>query len=277
MDDRFRALQRECGLAAQHIGVGVTSLGKANYAQTAYYAQAFFALSIGFERSAKIALVVDHALSHAGEFPSGHELRRFGHDLRKLLDRADQIKLQRARNTVAVSDCLPRTPIHDAIIGVLNDFARNFTRYYNLDVLTWGAGARSEEDPVRVWHEQVTEPVLAKHWSPAARKRVERNAELADALFRGVARVQHHSESGQELTNMRNASYETGRAKAAARHVRVYVLQIARFISHLMSDLTFAAHANQLPYQVPYMSEFFAIFNNEDAYFRRRKSWSIDP
>lgn len=193
------------------------------------------------------------------------------------MDRADQIKLQRARNTAAVGDCLPRTPIHNAIIGVLTDFAKNATRYYNLDVLTRGTGARSEKDPVRVWREQVTEPVLAKHWRPAARKQVERNAELVDALFGGVARVYHHSESGQELTNMRNASYETGRAKAAVRHARVYVLQIARFISHLMSDLTFAAHAKQLPYQVPYMSEFFAIFNNEDAYFRRRKTWSVYP
>ena len=274
MDNRFQALQRECGLAAQHIGVGVTSLGKANYAQKAYYAQAFFALSIGFERSAKIALVVDHALSHAGEFPSGHTLKRFGHDLRKLLDTADAIGLRRARRTAAVPDRLPRTSIHDAIIAVLNDFASNVTRYYNLDVLTWGAGARAEEDPVRVWHEQVTEPVLTKHWSPAARKRVERNAELADVLLGDIALVRHHSESGKELTTLGSASFETGRAEAAARHVRVYVLQIARFIFHLMWELTFTARANQL-HHIPYMHEFFAIFNNEDAYFRRRKSWSI--
>ena len=253
-------------------------MGWANYAQKAYYAQAFFALSIGFERSTKVALVVDHALRLGGKFPSDHELKRvlkqFGHDLRKLLDNADEIGLRWASGTVVESDRLPRTPIHDAIIGVLNDFATNVTRYYNLDVLARGAGASSEDDPVRAWHERVTEPVLAKHWSPAAQKRVERNAELVDALLSGQALGRHHSESGQDLSAPMAASYETGRAEAAAPHARVYVLQIARFISHLMSGLTFAAHANQL-HQIPYMSEYFAIFNNKDVYFRSRKSWSI--
>ena len=274
IDSRFLALQRECGLAAQHIGVGVTSLGKANYAQEANYAQAFFALSIGFERSAKIAFAVDHALSNDGQFPSGQALKRFGHNLRTLLDRADEIGLKWARGTVRARDRLPRTEIHAAIVGVLDDFARNVTRYYNLDVLASASAARLEEDPVRVWHDRVAEPVLTKHWHPAAQRAVQQRAEDAGISLGGEAFVHHHSESGKELSTLSAASYETGRAEAAARYVRVYVLQIARFISHLMSDLTIAKYANQL-HQIPDMSDFFSIFDRDDASFRRRKNWSI--
>ena len=48
----FQALAREAGLAAEHLAAGVTSLGKANYAHKGIYFQAFFDLSIGFERAA---------------------------------------------------------------------------------------------------------------------------------------------------------------------------------------------------------------------------------
>jgi len=64
MNETWQALAREAGLAAEHLAIGISALGKANYAQHAYYGQAFFALTIGLERAAKLALVVDHALEH---------------------------------------------------------------------------------------------------------------------------------------------------------------------------------------------------------------------
>ena len=53
MTKLWYALQRESSLAAEHLASGVTALGKANYAQEYYLAQAFFALTIGLERCAK--------------------------------------------------------------------------------------------------------------------------------------------------------------------------------------------------------------------------------
>jgi hypothetical protein len=38
---------------------GATTIGKANYAQEAYYGQALFSLTTGIERSAKLAFVID--------------------------------------------------------------------------------------------------------------------------------------------------------------------------------------------------------------------------
>ncbi len=269
----FQALSREAALAAEHVAIGVTALGKCNYAQTAYYSQAFFALSIGFERSAKLAIVVNHAVENKGGVPSGHELKRYGHNLRQLLDIADEIG-KRVTQTDTSSACLPRTEIHRAIIDVLNDFASNVTRYYNLDVVTRGEKVQPSDDPVRKWHERVSMPILEKHWHPASKARVERNARTIDDLLGENALAQHHSESGKTLDSIYASSIATGQAEAVAPYTRMYVLQIGRFFSHLMSGLTSAAYTASAN-DIPYLSEFFALFDNEDSYFKRRRNWSI--
>jgi hypothetical protein len=51
-------------------------------------------------------------------------------------------------------------------------------------------------------------------------------------------------------------------------------MQIIRFLAFLLSDVGYAAHARSLS-DVPHLSEFFAIFKNDDNYLRRRKRWSI--
>src|SRR5690348_13098680 len=105
MSKEWTALAREAGLAAEHIAIGTTALGRANYAAPAYYAQALFALSIGFERSIKLALVVDHALDNAGEFPQNEQIRAYGHDLRKLMRQAEAVA---TKHGVAPSEaCFP--------------------------------------------------------------------------------------------------------------------------------------------------------------------------
>src|SRR5437763_8720749 len=93
---RWRALAREAASAAEHMAFGATVLGRANYAQYAYYTQAFFSLSIGFERSAKLALVVDYALDHGGAYPSSKTLKKeYGHDLKRLLTLTEDIAARR--------------------------------------------------------------------------------------------------------------------------------------------------------------------------------------
>lgn len=58
MNAIWQALAREAGLAAEHLGIGVTAIGKASYAQHARYAQAwlhqFRRLRIRYERRPSI-------------------------------------------------------------------------------------------------------------------------------------------------------------------------------------------------------------------------------
>jgi hypothetical protein len=80
-------------------------------------------------------------------------------------------------------------------------------------------------------------------------------------------------ESGDVLNTVYEASMQTAATEFAKPYARMYVLQIARFLGRLLSELGYAAYISQLD-TVPYLSEFFAIFNNSDSYFKKRNTWS---
>ena len=87
-------------------------------------------------------------------------------------------------------------------------------------------------------------------------------------------KILYHAENGQLMDSAYEASMQTAVTDFAKPYVRMYVMQIARFFSSLFSELGNTVHRYQLE-DIPELSEFFAIFNNRDEYFRQRKSWSI--
>jgi len=265
----WQALAHEASLAAEHLAIGATSLGKADYAEHAYYGQAFFALTIGFERASKLTLVIDHALENGGNFPAYNVIRGYGHDLATLLNKVNEIAERRELDTR-----LPTTEIHEGIIKVLTDFASNLTRYYNLDFVTENPKTKGEEDPVKSWFELVINPILKKHQTQKLRDKVQQNAQLIDELFGSHTSVIHHAESGDELNTLYEASHQTGITDFAKPYSRMYVMQIARFLGNVLSELGYAAYSTGLD-TIPYLSDFFRIFNNDDKYFKKRKTWSI--
>ena len=271
MNEIWQALAREAGVSAEHLAIGITALGKANYAQQAYYGQAFFALTTGIERAAKLAMAIDHALEHCGTFPSYQMIRGYSHNLKDLLEAADEIAERRG---LSIGDRLPHTPIHTDIIEVLSDFAGNVTRYYNLDLITGNPRVTRHVDPIRAWYERVIVPVLAAHYTQSANQRHGENAKLIAQILGSDAKTLYHSETGNLLDSVYEASMQTAITDFAKPFVRMHVMQIARFLGRLLSELANAAHRCQLE-AIPELSEFFAIFNNSDEYFRQRKSWSI--
>ena len=162
------ALNREAGIAAELIASGVTLLGRASYARTGLYGQAFFNLSIGFERTTKLIYIADYAIDNAGEFPSNDILKNtIGHDLDQLFSHVEVISTKR-RSGKEFSE-RPHTDIHNGIVQTLTEFART-TRYYNLDLVTGGKAVRNCRDPMTAWNERVIQPILEKHCKPARRK-----------------------------------------------------------------------------------------------------------
>lgn len=265
MDDRWRALAREAAVAAEHLGIGATALGRANYAQSAYFGQALFALSVGVERSCKLVLVSEHALRNHGQFPDAGMLRSYGHNLARLMERVAQIASHYSDVQMPKS-----SSIHDAVLEIVTTFAKNVTRYYNLESLTTTPDA---QEPAAAWFERVTAPVLARHVPASSLRRVVANAELVDAMLSGVSLVRFHHESGDPITDVFSASAWTGLTDLAQPWERMYVLRIARHLGLVLSDISFESHrANVL---LPHYGDFFGNFNNDDAYFRSRKTWSI--
>jgi hypothetical protein len=271
MNSTWRALSREAALAAEHIAIGASAVDKATYGREGVYSQMFFALSVGFERAAKLALVVDHALVNGGTYPDYRSLRGYGHNLRELLDAADVVA---QRRTLDASGRLPRSPIHSAIVEVLSDFATNITRYYNLDLVTGDPKAASRTDPIQGWFDSVVTPILDAHYTDRQRALDTKRADVADALLGSVSMVRFTSERGDPINDLRSATLHRGGLERAKPYTRMYVMQIARFLSKLLAELGYAGYSVKAA-SVPHLSEFFAIFNNEDSYLRKRKTWSI--
>jgi hypothetical protein len=266
MNATWQALSREASLAAEHIGMGVTVLAKANYAHHAHYPQAFFALSIGLERAAKLALLMEHAMQNGGCFPANRQLRDYGHNLKGLLSDVDQIDADGYR--------LPATPIHNAILETLSEFATNVTRYYNLDFVTNAPNVQTREDPIAKWFRTVIRPAYDQCVPTRKKVQIQNNARLVEQLAGQFMMVMHHAEDGSELTSAGPASQQTGMLEAAMPHVRLHVLQFVRFLGSVLSEQGYRAQAAGMQ-DVPHLGVYFAIFNNDDAMLKRRKTWSI--
>lgn len=181
---RWHAVGREVDLAIAQLRSGIEALGKAHHADTGLYTRAFFGLSIGIERLAKLAIIGDYLLGHDGAFPTDANLRPFGHDLDRLLIRCQEFGQRYADPPY---DNRPVQPIHQVIIRVLNDFART-TRYYNLDFLS---GAVQGNDPVSVWWNSVATLIIENHINAAVEARIETEARVRNHAFGRYAAVFH--------------------------------------------------------------------------------------
>jgi len=266
-DPVWQAIKREAAAASEHIAIGVTALSYANYAYPARYTQAFFALSTGFERSVKLALLIDHAEQNNGKFLTYEELFKLGHKLNILFGLADSLA-----NRLGSSRLDP-TGFQQGIIDVLTLFATNRTRSYNLEFLTGRKETRQEKEPMAHWHRAVVEPILAEYYSEKHRSRDERRAQTIEHLMGPSAIVMQTAEDGSEIGDLYTGSMQTAKSDFTRPYVRLSVLQLARFLSCIFSKLTTRSYELRMEF-IPHLSEFYGIFDSSDSYLKRRKCWS---
>jgi hypothetical protein len=271
-DRSRRAVQREAQLAASEVAQGATVLRRANHAQPGLYAQAFFSLSIGLERMGKLVFLADHAIQHGGRFPNDEDLRAIGHDVKSLFAQCEATgaHLDQDRPFAA----RPSDPIHRAIEDVLSLFARKL-RYYNLNYL---AGSHEgQDDPIALWWEQIAVPICERYYSKRQREVDERDAKAMRAMFADAAIFLHAAEDGHPMTDIQEL-YTRGRAtRVVQRYGQLYVLQITRWLASILFELSHQGGYVHCIQPLLGLHEPFAIFYNEDKYFRSRKTWSIYP
>jgi hypothetical protein len=265
------ALNREAGIAAELIASGVTLLGRASYARTGLYGQAFFNLSIGFERAAKLIYIADYAINNAGKFPSNDILKStIGHDLDQLFSYVEAVSTKRRCGKQFWER--PHTDIHNGIVQTLNEFARN-TRYYNLDLVTGGKAARNSRDPLAAWNDRVTQPIIEKHCKPARRKRIDEDADIVSGMLADAV-VRFTDEAGTSMDTVYAASQCTGETEVATKWAPFYTLQLARWLTFLIDGLAQkGAYVCRIGALLG-LEEHFAIFMNEDVYLKSRRTWS---
>lgn len=265
----WQAIQREAQLAAEQVAHGVTVLGRANHAQTGLYSQAFFGLSIGLERIGKLIFLADHAVNQ-GRFPGNRDLRAIGHDVISLLDICE--KIGKRIDLQSDYSSRPADTIHKGIVEVLSLFATKL-RYYNLDHLS-GNGS-NQNDPIAMWWKKVASPICDRHYTPRQREQDAREAAFVEEVFGGNSLVIHSSEDGTPIQSISEMFRQSRATRVVQRYGRMYVLQIIRWLSSIVFELSHTGAYDRRIEALLGLHEPFAIFCNEDAYLRRRQRWSI--
>ena len=237
---------------------------KAEMAKTGTYYEAFFALSIGFERLSKIAIILDYAIDHDGAFPSDKRLKNIGHDLDRLLCESRRI---RAKHPITDHmSMFPEDAVITKIISFLSSFAQT-ARYYNLDFLHARVSGDSD-DPLRVWHDLVGSDILANHYTKRMREKHEATAQELSEKTDQSTYVHFTTEYGTLVSDMKSLLLHQLKMGVIQRWSQYYALKVSRFLALLIADLE-----NQA--KQPYLTEFLWPFRADDSYLKGHSVWTI--
>ena len=265
------ALAREAKLIRQLIGSGVTALGKANYADgKGNYYLGFFGLSIGLERLAKLTLVADFAIEHGGRLPEESLIRGFGHQLVKLLDMVEKLS---SKYDYSGEYGRPIDPISSGVVACLDSFANaQQGRYANFRL--GDPNFEAEFEPIRIWWEKVTEPILAEHfYGKAVEDRIRHRAKQAAALMGGYTLILYFGEDGKVIDDLEDASFRTGVTEFSQKYWRYYSLTTVRWVSEIFEHLS---HLGCYERDIDVLFghyEHFLTFTVEDSLLKSRKTW----
>jgi len=267
----WHSIGREAALVRHLIGSGVTSLGKANYAdKEGEYYTAFFGLSTGLERLAKLILVADYAISNNGQMPDEQVVQRPGHKLVRLLNSAGDIS---ARHSLRLNYPRPTAQISTAIVECLDAFAdAGRGRYANFAAL--GNPNLKQEEPIRKWWGNVAKLILDKHYyGKPVQARVEGQAKTIDALLSPICMVSYFDEEGSTMQDLRSASIRTGQTKIVQRNGRFYTLLVVRWLSNVFSELSREACYVHNVRAFSGVWEYFYTYQVDDNLLKTRKIW----
>jgi hypothetical protein len=266
----WQPMIREGGIAAESLYSGLTALRKANYAQSSLYNHAFFGITIGLERLAKLVILLD-SRARTGAYPSDKDFRTaYGHRLTRLFEKVEEIRL---RHPTSLNWSIPDRGVTMTALGILSEFAEK-TRYYNINVLVGASGVTAQRDPIEAWYADVGGWALSYRYTDRRRISDHEFAMNLSLQLGNSAHVAHRAEDGTAVSTVYEAALRSRQMEVVQREGTFVCVSLARHISELLTGLTYAcwsAGAND----VPALHEFFGLLNNRDSYLRRRKTFSL--
>lgn len=270
----WKSLHLESELVRQLLGAGVTSLGKANYADgKGNYYVAFFSLSLGIERLAKLILVADYAITNHGKMPSQSELRAYGHELDQLIQKVDAISKTHKQK---LEYSHPDNPISGAIIKCLDSFAdASRGRYANFEFVGNPQNGNQHE-PVSLWWNEVAQLILQEHLSGTKQEAIlKAHAAFAAHVLGNDSITLHQIETGDIVQDIEALSLRTGQTKIVQKYGRYYTLLVIRWLSEVFSKLSqHACYQAKIPVFFGH-SEYFDTFTVPDEFLKTRRTWPL--
>jgi hypothetical protein len=270
----WNALHREASLVSQLIGAGTTALGRANYAKGfGEYYTAFFGLSIGIERLAKLILIADFVLENDGALPNQSVVRKYGHKLKMLLEKVEGVA---TKHGLAQRCIMPTDQISWNAMKCLDAFAdASKGRYANFEAIG-NPHFNAAEEPVNKWWTEVVEHILTKHYRGTSREAgVRGGAATIEALVGDISFVQFSTELGGQMKNIATSSERTGQTKWAQKYGRFYTLKVVRWLAIVFTEMT-QKKENELGFEALFgHQEFFQSYRLDDKVLLTRKNWPL--
>ncbi|MDF3061838.1 MAG: hypothetical protein K0S06_1947 [Microvirga sp.] len=249
-------------------------MGRANYANKfGEYYTAFFGLSIGLERLAKLVLVADYAICHHGSMPEERIIRQFGH---KIVDLTNAVSAVAQKHKLKLDFPRPTSAISEKIIRCLDSFAdASRGRYANFATL--GNPNLGQEEPIRKWWGEVAELILQEHYyGKPVQQRVEARARVVDALMSSFSMTLHTNETGEVMQDLLTASIRTGQNGIVQRRSRYHALLVVRWIAGAFSELSRSASYTHGFDAFCGAWEYFQTYTVEDEFLKTRKVWPLN-
>jgi hypothetical protein len=159
-------------------------------------------------------------------------------------------------------------PIHTAMVKILHDFAVG-DRYSNVNLLV---GNPRTGDPIASWFNEVDLPLFNTRVTQRKKQAIAHNAAEISRQMSSHAHVLLTSETSTEIIDLEEASNRTGMYEAVAPYRQLYILQIIRYWTELLSKLEHLAHGLGKE-DIPFFGEILSAFLNKDSYLSTRKIW----
>ncbi len=253
----WRSIRRECLLVSQLINAGLNALEKANYKDgEGYYYNAFFNLSIGIERLAKLIWIADYIIENNGQLPSGQAIKNYGHNLTNLLTEVGGIA---TKHNLELTYSRPDDDISNSIIRCLDSFANaREGRYANLNNLD-GSNAENEFEPIKKWWNEVATPILGEHYfGTNFEKKVQQDIEQYLKSPTEVAFfIFYMDELGETINTLQDCWARDGQTEIVQKFDLYYTLRIVRWVA----DVFFILSRNW-GWGLGECSKFDALFNH---------------
>ncbi|ULQ61030.1 hypothetical protein K7I13_07195 [Brucepastera parasyntrophica] len=157
--------------------------------------------------------------------------------------------------------------LYQNILNILSRFAKG-DRYSNIDLIV---NSRTYDDPINMWYKDVDMYLYNNSVSERKKETIENNARLIDMMTSSFTVVRHTAEDGSDINTVLDGSMRTGINDAVAPYRQLYVFRIMRFFIESLKKLQNKIMHENL-FDIPYFSEIFAVFNNDDQYMKTRKT-----
>lgn len=267
-------LEQEGLLAQACLCNGLTALRRANLGdKKGLFYSAFFELSIGFERTLKLVLILDYMARNNLVPPDSKTVEDYGH---KLLLLFEATKAVCAAHGVTALDELQTNSLPIAILGFLDNFAHPGGRYSNINKLT-GHKHQSMADPLVQWGE-IADRIIHEHATPGERQCAELNGQIASAAL-GDAAASLISDMDRRQMDVIPLFTRASELDVAAKHAIYALVILIAALRDAIDTLCSSAWAANPPNasgvaDVPDMKEFFQFAWPNRSYVMRKRRWS---